>query len=232
MSTLGERVAAQREDQGLTQTELAKRVTLYGFKISQQGIAQIERRGDTRPKCIVELAAALEVNAEWLKTGKGLKFAGNTQRPAMDPEAQALALRELEDGALGGRWDVPIWASIDGPGGKWLVEPNDRFFTQRILPLMRTKDCFTCTVLGRNAEPIYQQGDQIFVNPLRVASAGDDCLFLGSRQRGGLYPAMIGRVVAFPDDGWLIYRGGTAEELVLRSDWPTVGIIVAKYNKI
>lgn len=59
MSTLGERVKAQRTAKGWSQAELARRVTRAGYAITQGGIAQIERRGETEPKSIVQLAQAL-----------------------------------------------------------------------------------------------------------------------------------------------------------------------------
>jgi transcriptional regulator with XRE-family HTH domain len=231
MSTLGERVAAEREARQMTQTALAKRVTLYGFKISQQGIGQIESRGDTRPKCIVELAAALEVNPEWLKTGKGLKFAGNTRRIEQDPEATAAAMRELSSRGSVAHRDLPLWRSIDGPSGSWLLAPSDEDFVLRPEPLIGARDGFACRVLGRGAEPIYRQGELIFANPLRTVTAGDDCLFLGSAQRGGIHSAIIGRVVAFPDDGWLIDQFGKDDKLISRKEWPTTTLVVAKHNK-
>ena len=52
MSTLGERVKAERESRGWSQVELARRVTHAGYRITQGGIAQIERRGETEPKSI------------------------------------------------------------------------------------------------------------------------------------------------------------------------------------
>src|SRR4051812_16478586 len=52
MSTLGERVKAEREAKGWSQAELARRVSRAGYSITQGGIAQIERRGDTEPKSI------------------------------------------------------------------------------------------------------------------------------------------------------------------------------------
>ena len=62
MSTLGERVKEERKAKGWSQAELARRVTHAGYQITQGGIAQIERRGETEPKSIVQLATALGVS--------------------------------------------------------------------------------------------------------------------------------------------------------------------------
>ena len=76
MTTLGERVKAERRAKGWSQAELARRVTRAGYSITQGGIAQIERRGDTEPKSIVQLAQALGLGVNWLQSTRGDKTAG------------------------------------------------------------------------------------------------------------------------------------------------------------
>src|ERR1700754_1024504 len=76
MSTWGERVKAERRAKGWSQAELARRVTRAGYSITQGGIAQIERRGDTEPKSIVQLAQALGLSVNWLQSTRGDKTAG------------------------------------------------------------------------------------------------------------------------------------------------------------
>src|SRR4051794_3880360 len=76
MSTLGERVKEERKAKGWSQAELARRVTSAGYQITQGGIAQIERRGETEPKSIVQLATALGVSVHWLQSSRGDKAAG------------------------------------------------------------------------------------------------------------------------------------------------------------
>ena len=71
MTTLGERVKTERRAKGWSQAELAQRVTKAGYQITQGGIAQIERRGETEPKSIVQLAQALGVSVTWLQSTHG-----------------------------------------------------------------------------------------------------------------------------------------------------------------
>ena len=61
--------------QGWSQAELARRVTKAGYSITQGGIAQIERRGETEPKSIVQLAQALGLSVHWLQSTRGDKTA-------------------------------------------------------------------------------------------------------------------------------------------------------------
>src|ERR671913_21810 len=76
MTTLGERVKTERRAKGWSQAELARRVTKAGYQITQGGIAQIERRGETEPKSIVQLAQALGVSVTWLQSVRGDRTAG------------------------------------------------------------------------------------------------------------------------------------------------------------
>src|SRR5258707_9159470 len=107
MSTLGERVKTERETRGWSQAELARRVTRAGYSITQGGIAQIERRGETEPKSIVQLAEALGLSVTWLQSNRGeralpLERAGEDQlelpvrslrRPPADPVLPRTAAR-------------------------------------------------------------------------------------------------------------------------------------------
>jgi transcriptional regulator with XRE-family HTH domain len=69
MSTLSERVRVERLARGWSQAELARRVTNAGFRMTQGGIALMERRGDSHPRCILQLADALGVSPTWLQRG-------------------------------------------------------------------------------------------------------------------------------------------------------------------
>lgn len=73
----GFRVAEERERLGVSQQELADRVSRLGYKISQTGIDKIEKRDTQRPKCLKELAAALNVTQEWLLSGADPKQPGS-----------------------------------------------------------------------------------------------------------------------------------------------------------
>lgn len=66
----GFRVAEERSRLDLSQQQLADRVTRLGYKITQTGIDKIEKRDTQRPKCLKELAIALNVSQEWLLTGQ------------------------------------------------------------------------------------------------------------------------------------------------------------------
>lgn len=91
----GARVAEQRTNLNLSQQQLADRVTRLGYKITQTGIDKIEKRDTTRPKCLKELALALNVSEEWLLSGQQPKHPAADRR--MDDIAKDARLLSPED---------------------------------------------------------------------------------------------------------------------------------------
>lgn len=69
MTTLAERLIAEREKQGLSQPELAAKA-----KISQSFIGALETGRQQSSGWLPEIAYALGLQAMWLKTGRGPKF--------------------------------------------------------------------------------------------------------------------------------------------------------------
>jgi phage repressor protein C with HTH and peptisase S24 domain len=145
METVGDRVKAEREHRGWTQSELARRVVRAGFAtMSQGGIAQIERRGDTEPKSIVQLASALGVSVRWLQTGKGDKRAG----------APFITLDEA-DSIL-----VPV-RSFVGAGDEIFPIDEDSPI-DRVAAPPGMIDAEATEVRGRSMLPLYHHGDLLF----------------------------------------------------------------------
>ncbi len=79
MSTLGERVAAERARKDWSQTRLAQEVNRHcrttGEKpITWSSIQKLESRGTQTPRFIKALALALGVEEHWLRTEKGARY--------------------------------------------------------------------------------------------------------------------------------------------------------------
>jgi DNA-binding XRE family transcriptional regulator len=74
MSTFGERMKRERRARDLTQTALGE---LVGA--AQQTIYQIEKGVGRETRYAVQIAQALGVNAEWLRTGQGPKTPADWQ---------------------------------------------------------------------------------------------------------------------------------------------------------
>lgn len=72
MDNLGARVKRKRDEKGWSQTDLASEVKRINRSLTtrQSSIAAIEDGTSKKPTILYELAKALGVSEEWLKTGK------------------------------------------------------------------------------------------------------------------------------------------------------------------
>lgn len=83
MNTIAERLQQTRKELGLTQPALAIKAG-----VSQGTIGNIESGLRKRPREILAIASALNVNPEWLETGKGSKREAPSSVPSI-PRALA-----------------------------------------------------------------------------------------------------------------------------------------------
>lgn len=74
MGNLGERVKAEREARGWSQRELAARVSqAAGVKCPPSSISLMENRDNENSRWSLAIAKVLNVDHEWLLTGRGEK---------------------------------------------------------------------------------------------------------------------------------------------------------------
>lgn len=108
MQTLGQRVAERREELGISQRELGKRAG----GLSQQAIDKIERGILRKPGNLPEIADALGVRPQWLRTGElpKLGYPHNYPENRVTDAQPAPVLQELRppvDGrSIGGFMDT------------------------------------------------------------------------------------------------------------------------------
>jgi phage repressor protein C with HTH and peptisase S24 domain len=206
MTTLGERVKAERRAKGWSQAELARRVTRAGYSITQGGIAQIERRGDTEPKSIVQLAQALQLSVNWLQSNRGDKTTGVSGAEDDDQLSLADGGRRGRRGGAGatsaaaaraasGRPPLQVFASAQGGSeGAMLLSNEPVSWIPRDPRLEGLQDAYGCFVSGDSMEPAYERGNLLLVNPSADVSPGDDCVFLRETADGQRY-VLIKRLV-------------------------------------
>lgn len=89
VKTIKDRTKEAREALGLNQVELAKLA-----KVSPGTIGNLEAGTRKNPRELLAIAAALQVNPQWLKTGKGPRES-NAAQTASPPAAPAGAHAEL-----------------------------------------------------------------------------------------------------------------------------------------
>lgn len=231
MSTLGERVKAERRANGWTQVELAQRVTRAGYRISQGGIAQIERRGETEPKSIVQLAQALGVSVTWLQSNRGDRLQGGT---AASDEAAAEASRRRMRGEAAPVPPSPlqVFASAQGGDeGAMILSHDPIAWIPRDARLEGVRDAYGCFVSGDSMEPAYERGNLLLVNPTAVIAPGEDCLFLRESNDGTRY-ALVKRLVRRNANGWTVKQYNPPRTFTLpHKDWQKAHLIIGRYNR-
>jgi len=242
MTTLGERVKAEREAKGWSQAELARRVTRAGYSITQGGIAQIERRGDTEPKSIVQLAQALQLSVTWLQSNRGDRLVhtmgeeegelplGETGRRGRRGGAASAAAAAAR--AASGRPPLQVFSSAQGGNEGAMVLSNEPVsWIPRDPRLEGVTEAYGCFVSGDSMEPAYERGNLLLVNPSADISPGDDCVFLRETADGTRY-VLIKRLVRRNEGSWTVKQYNPAKTYTLsRREWQKAHLVIGKYNR-
>ena len=198
MTTLGERVKAERRAKGWSQAELARRVTRAGYQITQGGIAQIERRGETEPKSIVQLASALGLSVHWLQSTRGDKTAGvsaDDEQLSMLPTGRRDRAAASVSAPSGPRQRLQVFSSAQGGSEGAMVLSNEPVsWLPRDPRLEGVPDAYGCFVSGNSMEPAYEKGNILLVNPSAQPEPGDDVVFMREAKDGQRY-VLVKRLV-------------------------------------
>lgn len=90
--TIGERIRAERESQGISRQELAR-----AGGIAVTTLSDLELGGSKSTTALHKIAARLSVSADWLETGRGPKAAADrSQLVGIDVEKLAGLIEALE----------------------------------------------------------------------------------------------------------------------------------------
>lgn len=235
MTTLGERVRAERNAKGWSQVELARRVTRAGYSITQGGIAQIERRGETEPKSIVQLAQALGVSVNWLQSMRGEKTAG----VAAD-DLQLSMLPSVRHGKAGARpaagpeprQQLQVFASAQGgEEGAMTLSNEPVAWLPRDARLEGVEEAYGCFVSGDSMEPAYEKGNILLVNPRAPVNPGDDVVFMREDKSGTRY-VLVKRLVRRNESSWTVKQYNPPKTFTLpRKEWRKAHLVIGKYNR-
>ena len=148
-----ERVRELRAAQGLSQSELARRIG-----VTPQAIQQLEDGKVRDPRYIVALAEVLGVAPAALGAGAAA--------PAHPIRHEPL-----------GRKDLPVYASAQGgPDGNMVISYDPIEWRERPSILENVPDAFAMYVVNDSMEPRYRQGDLLLVHPRRPVRPGNDVL--------------------------------------------------------
>lgn len=167
MNSLAFRMKSVMQSKGISQSLLAEKIGS-----SQQAIALILSEQISNPKKIVEIADALDVDVNWLKTGKGEApdFAKLEENPtAYEDEKPMLRLEVLDVYASAGNGS---FVTGDLTSYTHAVEFENAYFAQ-IFQRGNAKGLSIINVDGDSMEPTIGSGDLLFVDTTKSAYQGD-----------------------------------------------------------
>ncbi|MBB3808783.1 transcriptional regulator with XRE-family HTH domain [Pseudochelatococcus contaminans] len=184
MSNIGERVAEYRRRAGLSQVDLAARVGM-----SQQGIQSIEAGESKNPRKILELARALGVTPEFLKTGLRRLDAPVSPLPTPPSSAQIDYVKVIGEVAAG-TWREVSYTEFEAYDIPLPVDSR-----------WRKEDVFALVVRGNSINR--QARDGSFVLCLQVYAAPRDLddgdWVVVERLRGDMIETTVKRAVRLSD---------------------------------
>ena len=164
MSSVGDRCKQAREKLKKSQQTLANDVTRLGYLIGQSAIGNLESGHTQNPKFIVELASALGVSADWLRTGKGQsEQSAAAVAPVMLPDVVSMAR------------DIPVLGTASGGNGQIMMQGGAIDYVRRPPPLAGRADVFALYIEEVSMVPAFSPGDLVFVEK-RKPRVGDHAI--------------------------------------------------------
>ncbi|QNS14261.1 XRE family transcriptional regulator [Mannheimia bovis] len=167
MSDLSSRLSNLLAQKNLSLNAFAKMVG-----VTQPAISKIVNGETLNPKYIVEIADALDVSVEWLKTGKGEApdFAKLEDNPtAYEDEKPMFRLEVLDVYASAGNGS---FITGDLTSYTHAVEFENAYFAQ-VFQRANAKGLSIINVDGDSMEPTIGSGDLLFVDTTKSAYQGD-----------------------------------------------------------
>lgn len=184
MQNLGEKLAALRRRAGLSQKELAERLTLYGVHVTNQAVSKWEK-GLTQPGAeqFLALCRALDVEnlgAEFLgrRTGmlRDLNDAGVRKLREYADLLRASGLYALPTEQSGERV-LPLYTLAVSAGTGQFLDSDD-FETVIVGAEVPDTADYGVRVAGNSMEPRYADGQTVWVQYRRTLRSGEIGIFL------------------------------------------------------
>ncbi|HDL5121855.1 TPA: helix-turn-helix domain-containing protein [Mannheimia haemolytica] len=167
MDTLASRLKIVLDQKGLTQEKFAEQIG-----VSQPSVFKILNGQTRNPTRIYEIANVLDVDVNWLKTGKGKApdFAKIGKNPtAYEEESSMLRLEVLDVYASAGNGS---FVTGDLTAYTHAVEFENAYFAQ-VFQRANAKGLSIINVDGDSMEPTIGNGDLLFVDTTKSAYQGD-----------------------------------------------------------
>lgn len=208
--TLGDRIRAQIQKLGISETELARR-----SGVSQPVINDLVNHRQRTTKFLPEIAAALEVEPHELDPRFG--------EPKHRPPPRFLGER-----------DLPIFAAVEGGPGELVVSTDALEYVPRPWYLGEVRDGYGVLVVGESMIPAFNPGDIAIVNPRLPPMKGRHHILTGGDEDGE-FRATIKRVNNWTADEWTLEQynppsGQDREFKTPRRRWTKALRVVGKYE--
>ncbi len=153
--TISERLKSAREEAGLTQTEVA-----VAAGVSQGTVANIESGLRRNPRELMAIAKAVNVQPEWLKSGRGQKRLDAPQN--VTPASMGANRVPLISYVQAGAWTEAVDNFNPGDAEDWLMTD-----------LKLSKTAFALEIKGDSMLPEFKPGDRVIIDPEVEPMPGD-----------------------------------------------------------
>ena len=169
-SGIANRCRLERKAKDITQTELAEMIGC-----TQTVIVRIETGGSYSDRVVRDVATALKINDEWLRTGKGPKESADmAHRPNAHYEPPS------------GHWrEVPVVSWATAGAAKDYTDLAD-FLEEKVITKCHDPNAFALIIEGDSMEPAIGAGDRVIVAPNIEAQSGD-LVIARTRKDHGVY---------------------------------------------
>lgn len=233
MNTLAERVKYARELKKISQCDIAKKAG-----ISQPTYFKIENGLTLKPRNIVEIAQALNVNPDWLATGEG----SMENKPTIDELRNEIAKIEQnskkdlqKSQVLSMSKPVPVinWIAA----GSW-TETNPTTLDDVIdylpRPIGLSDDGFCLIVRGESMMPEFKPDEIIYVEPnfdTQNLQNGDLVVVQESHNNEATFKQLV--IGETSNDIYLrpLNKNWHEQRMIPKSEWRLIGKVVGKWVK-
>ena len=164
MGTLADRLNLALSSRDMTVTSLAKEVG-----VTHTAMAKVANGDTLNPKYILEIADALNVSPEWLKTGKGNApdFSANMEEEEEGKHQLRVEVMDVYASAGNGSF-----LTGDLAGDICAIEFENEYFMQSF-QRANEKGLAIINVTGDSMEPTLQNGDLLYVDVCKNYYCGD-----------------------------------------------------------
>ncbi len=239
MTVLGESIRTARQRLGLSQAQLAE---IAG--VTQATIAKIEAGQTVRTRFLAEIGRALGVPAadmiDWhnrdaadaaVETSMATVAVRGSRIPASAPPDAAVPqyLTQLPRDQLLGGTDLPVFGTVEGGPGQFIINDEPIDYVARPSPLRYVRDGYGVIVVGESMVPVFRPGDIALVHPHLPPRVNDACVFFSEDPPR----ATIKEYVAQTEDVWRVRRYQPQEEIfeLDKAEWGRAAVVVGKYSR-